>query len=172
LKLKGTVSEENIMSELRAEERDENIRWELTPDEEPGADGPTILFVEDEAFVREVTAEVLRSAGYEVLTAKNTMEALRLYEQGRTEVSLLLTDVVLPGETGRVLAGQLRQKNPELKVLFVTGYAEHMQLGQDDECLAKPFSMGVLLRRVRQMLDGDRVWIAKEEAVRLACGNA
>ncbi len=86
----------------------------------------TILLVEDEAFVREVTCEVLRSAGYRVLTAKNATEAMQAYEVRGDEVDLLLSDVVLPGESGRVLAGKLRRENPWLKILLVTGYAEQM----------------------------------------------
>ena len=114
--------------------------------------------MEDEAFVREVTCEVLRSAGYQVLTAKNGAEAGRIYDQFREEADLLLTDVVLPGETGRALAARLRLENPELMVLLVTGYAEQMGLREweGEECLAKPFSSEVLLRRVRQLLDGGK----------------
>jgi CheY-like chemotaxis protein len=128
-----------------------------------GAETETILLVEDEAFVREVTCEVLRSAGYRVLTAKNAVEAVRIYNARRGGVELLLTDVVLPGETGRALAGRLRRATPELKVLLVTGYGAEMELPETkngakqeakcDECLAKPFSSEVLLQRVRQLLD-------------------
>ena len=134
----------------------------------------TILFVEDEAFVREVTSQVLRSAGYRVLTAKNAAEAMQAYDRRSNEVELLLTDVVLPGETGRVLAARLRQRNPALNVLLVTGYAEQMGLrvGSQEECLAKPFSTEVLLRRVRQQLDRNRVGIRTAEFVRPVCDNA
>jgi CheY-like chemotaxis protein len=115
----------------------------------------TILFVEDEAFVREVTCEVLRSAGYAVLTATNAKEAMRFYDEQCGDVALLLTDVVMPGESGRELARRLRRKNPRLKVLFVTGYADQMGLRGtgSEECLAKPFSTATLLRKVRQLLD-------------------
>jgi len=97
------------------------IKWERTTDAGSFGGAETILFVEDEVFVREVTGEVLRSAGYHVLTAKNSVEALRVYQGNRAAVDLLLTDIVLPGETGLVLAGRLRRENPELRVLFVTG---------------------------------------------------
>jgi len=130
---------------------------------EAPAETKTILLVEDEAFVRKVTCEVLRSAGYRVLTARNAAEAISVYDGRRGEVELLLADVVLPGETGRALAGRLRQENPELKILLVTGYGEQMSLPEKrnglkreakrEECLAKPFSSEVLLRRVRQLLD-------------------
>jgi two-component system, cell cycle sensor histidine kinase and response regulator CckA len=115
----------------------------------------TILLVEDEAFVREVTGEVLRSAGYQVLAASSAAEAESLFDACRGEMQLLLTDVVLPGETGRVLAEKLRREKAELKVLLVTGYAEEMAAleASQMECLRKPFSTVVLLRRVRQLLD-------------------
>ena len=114
----------------------------------------TILYVEDEAFVREVTAEVLLDAGYHVLVAKTAKEAACLYEAQRGEVDLLLTDVVLPGETGHTLASRLRHAHPTLKVLFVTGYAEQMTLRESEfeSCLAKPFPTQTLLGRIRGLL--------------------
>jgi len=127
-----------------------------------------ILFVEDEAFVRLVTCEVLRSAGYSVFTAKNAAEALEIYQRRRGALELLLTDVVLPDENGLELAGRLRRDNPELKVLFVTGYAE--QMGADR--LAKPFSTEVLLRRLRGLLDRGGSADATEEVVRRVCDIA
>jgi len=122
---------------------------------DPLAGGETILFVEDEAFVREVTSVVLRSAGYRVLTAKDAAAAAGMYDLQSGDVDLLLTDVVLPGESGRALADRLKRACPELKVLLITGYAEQMRLeaAATDGCLAKPFSVGVLLRKVRQVLD-------------------
>src|SRR5579863_10786088 len=72
----------------------------------------TILFVEDEAFVREVACEVLRSAGYRVLIAKNAGEAQKIYDEEGAAIDLLLTDIVMPGETGRALAARLQARNP------------------------------------------------------------
>jgi CheY-like chemotaxis protein len=127
--------------------------------------GETILFVEDEVFVREVTCEVLRSAGYRVLTAKDAIEGAQAYEQNCGEVALLLTDVILPGETGRMLAARLRCDNPGLKVLLVTGYAEQMELREEGcaETLVKPFSAGALLRRVREAIDCGGFQATSEE---------
>jgi two-component system, cell cycle sensor histidine kinase and response regulator CckA len=115
----------------------------------------TILFVEDEAFVREATCEVLRSAGYAVLAARDADEAAGLYDEHCGEVDLLLADVVLPGESGPVLAGKLRRRNPSLRTLFVTGYVEQMEKLKtwEEEWLAKPFSLETLLDNVRRMLD-------------------
>ncbi len=121
---------------------------------EPLGGAETILFVEDEAFVREVAGEVLRSAGYQVLTAKDAAAAARAYDLRCGDVDLLLSDVVLPGENGHALARKLRRTSPELKVLLISGYAEQMEAQQTGACLGKPFSGPVLLRRVRQVLDG------------------
>ena len=153
------------------ENREGTTEWLSGFVTEPQAKTETILFVEDEAFVREVTCEVLRSAGYRVLSARNAVEAARSYDDRCGEIDLLLTDVVLPGDTGPVLARRLRRENPRLKVLFVTGYAEQMGLREADaECLAKPFSTGVLLRRVRQLLDRGEFQI-KRCLVMPTCGN-
>jgi CheY-like chemotaxis protein len=133
----------------------------------------TILFVEDEGFVREAAREVLQSAGYQVLTAKTAAEAARVYEQSCGEVELLLTDVVLPGETGPRLAQRLREKDPALRVLLITGYAEELGLRAEnpEELLAKPFSTPVLLKKVRQLLDCSRIPPQKYEAAGRACDN-
>ena len=141
---------------------------------EPTAGAETILFVEDEPFVRDVTREVLRAAGYKVVVAQNAAEAVREYERGCGSADLLLTDVVLPGESGRVLAGKLKKTNPGLKILFVSGYGEQMGVrdGNGEECLAKPFSTGVLLRRVRQVLDGGSLVRTEENEIRHAGGSA
>jgi two-component system, cell cycle sensor histidine kinase and response regulator CckA len=149
----------------------ENASDRVRGAEEMLAGAETILLVEDEAFVREVTGEVLRSAGYEVLTARNAAEAAGVYAGRRGGVELLLSDVVLPGENGRVLSRRLRRENPELKVLLVTGYVEQMGL-REEEYLAKPFSTDVLLRKVREVLDRTGLPVASEDPLRPACGNA
>jgi CheY-like chemotaxis protein len=132
----------------------------------------TILLVEDEAFVREVTHEVLESAGYRVVTAKNAQEAIAERER-MSQVDLLLTDVVLPGRSGRALASDLRSRQPSLPVLFVSGYAVQLaeiKVAQPAEaCLPKPFSAAVLLRKLRQMLNGNRT--ANEEPIMRAYEN-
>jgi CheY-like chemotaxis protein len=143
------------MASLAAEPAEEPRRWNQSTCEELLSGSEGILYVEDEVFVREVTCEVLSAAGYRVLTAKNADEAVHAYVEGCGQVDLLLTDVVLPGKSGRALAQKLRRNNKGLKVLFVTGYAEQMGLttaGQE-ECLAKPFCTEVLLRKVRWLLD-------------------
>ena len=114
----------------------------------------TILVVEDQAFVRDVTCEVLRSAGYSVLEARHSTEAARAYDHHFREVDLLVTDIVLPGEDGRALTERLRRKNPSLRVLLISGYPEQMAAREkgSEEYLAKPFSTAALLQRVREVL--------------------
>jgi two-component system, cell cycle sensor histidine kinase and response regulator CckA len=116
----------------------------------------TILFVEDEVFVREVAGEILSSAGYRVLRARCSEEALATYRECGGQVDLLLTDIVLPGENGDALAKKLRRENPKILILFVTGYIEQMNrwgYAEDgEEYLPKPFSAEALLQRVNRLL--------------------
>ena len=118
----------------------------------------TILLVEDEAFVRKATAEVLESAGYRLVTARSAAEALEAYRSSFRPVDLLLTDVILPGMSGRDLAAEFESLCPRARILLMSGQAE--QLAGDVElspnarkCLAKPFSIHTLLRKVREVLD-------------------
>src|SRR5262245_11362296 len=93
-----------------------------------GSDMPplhgSILLVEDENFVREVTAEILIAAGYNVLKARSAVEAVREFRQHKGEVALLLVDVVLPGKNGRDMAKELMKEEPKLKTVFISGYPE------------------------------------------------
>jgi two-component system, cell cycle sensor histidine kinase and response regulator CckA len=85
----------------------------------------TILLVEDEAFVRDVTQEVLEMCGYTVLTACDAAEGIRVFERHSGPVHLLVTDVVMPGMNGRELAGRLLLRCPNLKTIFISGYADN-----------------------------------------------
>lgn len=141
--------------------------------QEAQEDGETILLVEDEAFVREVTCEVLRAAGYMVLSAENAVSAMQAYREHPGGIQLLLTDIVLPGEDGRTLARQLRLENPGLCVLFVSGYPDQMaRCAQErSEFLAKPFSSEDLLATVRKLLDGRQTWLEPPVPLRHAAGS-
>lgn len=129
----------------------------------------TILVVEDDAFVREVACEILRSAGYAVLSASNATEAQNVFSACGEEIALLLTDIVLPGQNGHVLAERLKQNRPSLKVLFATGYPEQMSRGLD--CLAKPFSAATLLDSVAGMLEHAPTEFSRDIMIMPACGN-
>jgi len=128
----------------------------------PGIDTPrgrsTILLVEDEALLREVTCEILESAGYRVLKTRNAAEAAVAFGECKAIVQLLLTDVVLPGQNGRDLANDLRALCPKLRILFISGYPENVVTRngiQEDGMfyLPKPFSLQSLTRKVGQVLD-------------------
>jgi len=118
----------------------------------------TILLVEDAEPLRKLAHMFLRDNGYRVLTAADGSEALQLAEQSTDPIHLLLTDVVMPGINGRVLAERLAPRRPEMKVLYVSGYTDsfiagHGVLAEGTHLLHKPFTEEVLVRRVRDLLD-------------------
>jgi two-component system cell cycle sensor histidine kinase/response regulator CckA len=119
----------------------------------------TILLVEDQVFVRKATAEVLESAGYRVVLAGSAAQARTVYRQSFETVDLLLTDIVMPGESGCELAAEFAASRPQIRLLLMSGYIEQLtscELGPyRKQCLAKPFSVPTLLRRVREVLDGS-----------------
>jgi signal transduction histidine kinase/CheY-like chemotaxis protein len=118
----------------------------------------TILVVEDEAAVRELACEFLKSAGYSVLEAKNGAEALETIARNTTTIHLVLADMIMPRMGGAELAERLKKERPELKVLFMSGYSEHA--GEESgkispqALLTKPFSIATLIGRVRETLGG------------------
>jgi two-component system cell cycle sensor histidine kinase/response regulator CckA len=117
----------------------------------------SILVVEDESFVREVTAEILEAAGYHVLKARSATEATRIFLQGKDDIALLVTDVVLPGKNGRDMAQELMQKHPKLKTIFISGYPENTvawnrDLQDKTIYLPKPFSLDSLMGKIREAI--------------------
>lgn len=118
----------------------------------------TILLVEDEAFVREVAGEILRSAGYRVLPARNAAEAVRAFRCHPEEVQLLLTDVVLPDRNGCDLAHELVSDSGKVKTIFISGYPETSitikgRLHSGCFYLPKPFSAVSLLEKIKEALN-------------------
>ena len=127
----------------------------------PGRGTETVLLVEDAASVRMVTRQVLERFGYAVLEAPEGDTALRLATKHHGPIHLLLTDVVMPGISGRELARQLAPLRPEMKVLYASGYAndaiiQHGILEPGIAYLQKPFTPETLARRVREVLDSGR----------------
>jgi two-component system, cell cycle sensor histidine kinase and response regulator CckA len=130
--------------------------------EAPGAPArngnETILLVEDEPAVRELTRMVLAGRGYSILEALNPQDAERLAGSHRGEIHLLLTDVVMPGISGRELAKRLTARHPHLRVLYMSGYtynviAEDGTLEEGISFLQKPFTPQALAQKVRETLD-------------------
>ena len=117
----------------------------------------TILVVEDERFVCEVTCDLLRHSGYRVLRAENAAEAKKVFSHHADGVDLLLCDAVLPDENGLTLAGSLRQRSTKLKVIIASGYSRSELEEKTDwqggaQFLTKPFSSAALISRVRALL--------------------
>lgn len=108
--------------------------------------------------MRDLTCELLEAAGYTVLNAANGHAALALETERGEIIHLLMTDVVMPGMSGRTLAEQLQQRRPGLKVLYMSGYtadviAQHGVLEPGTLLLEKPFSVDALSHRVREALE-------------------
>jgi CheY-like chemotaxis protein len=116
----------------------------------------TVLVVEDEDDVRELTREVLEDAGYAVLEATRPDEAVRIADQRAGSIDLLLTDVVMPDRSGLALAQQLTALYPQMRVLYMSGYTEDRicVLGPETAFIAKPFTVDGLLAKIRQTLRG------------------
>jgi len=119
------------------------------------ATGETVLVVEDEPVVRGVILEMLEDQGYRTLGAVDGPSGLRIL-RANSRVDLLVTDVGLPGMNGRQLVDQARKSRPDLKVLFITGYAESAALSNGFlqpgmEMITKPFDLDHLSRRIRAM---------------------
>jgi two-component system NtrC family sensor kinase len=119
--------------------------------------GETILLVEDDDGVRRYVAEILRDLNYNVLEAHDSTSALNLLDENRA-FDLLLTDVVLPGQSGRDLANEIERRRQSIKVIFMTGYSRnaivhHGRLDRGTELISKPFTEEQLAERVRRVLD-------------------
>jgi two-component system cell cycle sensor histidine kinase/response regulator CckA len=118
----------------------------------------TVLLVEDDEMVRTLTVRVLEKQGYRLITAGSGDEAIRLCREAGGEVDLLLTDVIMPAMNGRDLFIALRELQPDLNVLYMSGYtdevvARHGILEEGTRLLAKPFSLREVSRAVRRALD-------------------
>ncbi len=123
----------------------------------PG-DGETVLVVDDEAIVRMLIVETLEENGYRALEAHDGPSGLRILDSD-VRIDLLITDVGLPGGlNGRQIADAAREKRPNLKTLFITGYAETAVIGSGHlkpgmEVLTKPFEISAITNKVRELLD-------------------
>src|SRR5664279_3991282 len=125
---------------------------------EHAASGETVLVIEDEPVVRAVILEMLAEQGYRTLEAVDGPSGLKIL-RSNARIDLLVTDVGLPGMNGRQVADQARETRPDLKILFVTGYAESVAISDGFlqpgmEMITKPFDLDHLAQRIRAMISG------------------
>lgn len=140
--------------------------------ERAAAGTETLLLVEDEPAVRRATAEFLRLQGYDILEAKDGREALSVASQHPSTIHLLVTDVVMPNMSGGELAKELGQLLPDMKFLFVSGYAgktilDHKVVDLETNFLQKPYSLKQLSAKIRAALQA-----AKPSSSRLPAGRS
>jgi CheY-like chemotaxis protein len=120
----------------------------------------TILLVEDEQMVLNLTASVLKNAGYRVVTASTPKQALEKMAHQTDPIHIMITDVVMPGMSGPTLANTLVSEYPEMKIIFMSGYTdaavvENRFIKPGSVFLQKPFSPDALKAKIRELLDGD-----------------
>jgi DNA-binding NtrC family response regulator len=118
----------------------------------------TILLVEDDSQLRQLSSSVLAHCGYRMLVANGPDEGLAIAQAHHKDIRLLITDVVMPGMNGRQLAEQILQISPKLKVLYISGYTNNaiVHYGVLDKglwFLPKPFTLSALMSKVRELLD-------------------
>jgi two-component system, cell cycle sensor histidine kinase and response regulator CckA len=123
----------------------------------PARGSETILVVEDEPAVRRASTEFLALQGYNVLEAKDGVDALAVTKRHAAPIHLVLTDVVMPNMSGGELAEQIRRLRPGIKLLFVSGYAgrtvlDHKVLDSENNFLQKPYTLKELAGKIREML--------------------
>ncbi len=134
----------------------------------------TILLVEDETSLRKLSRHLLEICGYKVLEAESGADAIRISDATSSHIDLLLTDVVMPGMSGRNVADELLKKRPGMRVLFMSGYTgqtvgQHGVLAEGSLFLQKPFTRDTLATKIRQALDTE---FAPAEVRAVAAGAA
>lgn len=138
---------------------DEIVVQEKANGKEPELRGTeTVLLAEDEEMVRRVAREVLEMQGYNVLEASDVEEALAISATHEGAIHILLTDVVMPGMSGRELSGRILQTRPQMKILYMSGYTDdaivhHGVLDEGTSFIEKPFTSDSLSLKIRKVLD-------------------
>ncbi len=150
---RGTIFKIYLPSFLEEEQKgDETVIIEARGGDE------TILLVEDDALVRDITLKMLKDAGYNVLVASSPADAIKLVDDGKERIDLLLSDIVMPEMSGIDLAEKIVMKIPDIKILFMSGYTEqtlayHKILGGFINLIQKPFDSNTLNKKLRELLD-------------------
>ncbi len=128
----------------------------------------TILLVEDEPFVRAATCSILERAGFAVLPAGDAPDAMKIYQESKREIALVMTDMVLPGRSGLQLGQDLREHSPEVVVLVTSGYMNPEYETEAPESrtyfLAKPYSKRTLVDKIEKILGAPSLGRAATQA--------
>jgi len=144
---------------------DQSLPIAASPASKTGASGrgtETLLVVEDEPSLRHLAQLVLKTQGYNVLTAPNGQDALHVADDHQGEpIALIITDLIMPKMGGKAMAERLQTTSPYLKILFTSGYtddaiAHHGALKEGVEFLPKPYTPATLIRKVRELLDASQ----------------
>jgi len=143
----------------RVEEPAEVSGLEVAPAESTYG-SETVMVVEDDEAVRDIVCQILRSGGYSVLEAHSSEEAQKISEKHEAPIHLLVCDIILPDLDGPALVKRLASMRPDMRVLFISGYADeaivrHGVLEPGLAFLPKPFTAEVLVRKVREVLEAD-----------------
>ncbi len=141
--------------------RVEEVKEKVKPDKtaiESLRGSETILLVEDEDSVRKVAKRILEQHGYNILEARNGEVALKIHKQHKESIKLMITDVVMPGMSGKELADRISSLNPSIKVIYISGYTydtifHHGVLEGGIRFIQKPFTTESLMRKVREVLE-------------------
>jgi CheY-like chemotaxis protein len=152
----GTVFK--IYLQAHKDAREEIQEHEPAPDRIHAAGPATILLVEDEDQILEMTQAMLQRLGYQVIAASSPGQAMAVAAENPSAIDLMITDVIMPEMNGRALADKLKTACPGLKCLFMSGYtadviAHHGVLEKDFEFIQKPFTMNELGARLREILE-------------------
>jgi CheY-like chemotaxis protein len=128
------------------------------PEQLPNGNGETVLVIEDETSLAQMVSITLDSHGYKTIVASNGVEGVELYRKQNKEIDLVMTDMDLPEISGHVVFQRILKMNPEVKLIFTSGFVEPemksrmYSLGAKD-FLEKPYQLGDVLVRVRKALD-------------------
>lgn len=132
---------------------------EVRPEDSLRKGQGTILLIDDEQAIREVSKEILNEIGYDVIVAENGKEGLQLYQANSDKVDLIILDIIMPEVSGIETFKSLRRLNKDVKVLLASGYSiteQTREMLKDGNCqfIAKPFNMRILSRRIHEILSG------------------
>ena len=125
--------------------------------DEPNNNSKTVLVVDDEPEIRKLVSAMVSQFGYQVLTADSGEHALKLYQNHKAPLELLIADVVAPGMSGPMLADKLTALQPDLKVLYISGYdnthvVQKYVVERGHALLPKPFTVEELQTKIKQLL--------------------